>query len=258
MRNLLKEIQVLMLLPLFLIALALPVKAANKDLLLYLSFDEEGKVAKDETGKTKGGTIIGDVKWVEGKFGNALELDGKTGYVEVELTPELIFTEKSSFTAELWIKTIHEATTNHGILGTYGPESVTPFWMLTLTQNNDFQFCTRDNGETFVEALVEAVSDGKWHHIAGVRDQKAEVIRLYLDGELVAEEEDPTKNIDNGQGKIWLGNHLNRFWPVTLDEARIWGRVLSDTEITKAMNGTILTVDSLEKLPTTWGELKLR
>ena len=55
----------LMLLALLLIAF--PVKAVDKDLLLYLSFDEEGKVAK-------GGTIFGDVKWVEGKFGKTLEL----------------------------------------------------------------------------------------------------------------------------------------------------------------------------------------
>lgn len=255
MRTVLKEIQLLMLVATFLIALALPVKAANKDLLLYLSFDEEGEVAKDETGKTEGGNIIGGVEWVEGRFGKALELDGESGYVEIELTPELIFTEESSFTAELWLK-FQEVPDSCGILGTYGPEAVTPFWNLTMLASREFEWGGRDSDSTSAFATVEAPDDGEWHHVAGVRDGKDKVFRLYLDGELVDEVEDPTKNIDNGQGKIWLGNHMNRFWPVTLDEVRIWGVVLSDTEIMKAMDSTIMSVASLNNLSTTWGNIK--
>ena len=41
---------------------------------------------------------MGGVEWVDGRFGEALELDGTSGYVEIELTPELIAIENDSFT----------------------------------------------------------------------------------------------------------------------------------------------------------------
>lgn len=82
----------------------LPIKAFDDSLLLYLPFDNvTGGVAKDPTGKTGGGKIIGGTKIAPGKRGRALELDGETGYVEIGLTPELIEAERDSFTAELWL-----------------------------------------------------------------------------------------------------------------------------------------------------------
>ena len=47
-------------------------------------FDEgKGTAAKDAAGKGLDGVIKGNAKWVNGKFGKALELDGKTAYVEI-------------------------------------------------------------------------------------------------------------------------------------------------------------------------------
>ena len=46
------------------------------------------------------------------------------------------------------------------------------------------------------------------------------------------------------------------FWAATFDEARVWSRPLTAAEVLKAMDGTILAVDSLEKLTATWGSIK--
>ena len=90
----------------FWVASVFPVNAINENLLLYLSFDSgDAKVARDLTGKTKGGIINGGGKIVQGIRGKALELDGESGYLEIELTPDMIEAERNSFTAELWLKT---------------------------------------------------------------------------------------------------------------------------------------------------------
>ena len=90
----------------FLIVSLSPVKAVNENLLLYLSFDSgDGKLARDLTGKTKGGVINRGTKIVQGIRGKALELDGESGYLEIELTPDMIEAERNAFTAELWLKT---------------------------------------------------------------------------------------------------------------------------------------------------------
>ena len=92
------------------VAVVLPIKAFDDSLLLYLPFDSvTGGVARDLTGKTGGGKIIGGTKVVQGKRGRALLLDGETGYVEINLTPELIEAERNSFTAELWLMTTAKA-----------------------------------------------------------------------------------------------------------------------------------------------------
>lgn len=60
-----KDVFISITMSLLLIVLVFPVKAFDEDLLLYLSFDEEDEVVKDETDKTEGGIITGGVEWVE-------------------------------------------------------------------------------------------------------------------------------------------------------------------------------------------------
>ena len=92
------------------VAVVLPINAFDDSLLLYLPFDDStGGIARDLTGKTGGGKIIGGTKIVQGRRGRALQLDGETGYVEIGLTPEIIEAERGSFTAELWLMTTAKA-----------------------------------------------------------------------------------------------------------------------------------------------------
>ena len=92
------------------IIIVLPINAFDDSLLLYLPFDHDtGGIARDLTGKTGGGKIIGGTKIVQGKRGRALQLDGESGYVEIGLTPEMIGAERDYFTAELWLMTTAKA-----------------------------------------------------------------------------------------------------------------------------------------------------
>lgn len=247
----------LMLLPLLLITLVSPVKALDEDLLLILSFDVEGREGTDETGRTKGATIIGGVKLVDGKFGKALELDGKSGYLEVEETAELTFNEESSFTVEFWTKTTHKPMFLQplGLTGTYGATLPPRLWNIWLRENAAFFFALKEPWSAMASQITE-VNNGEWHHVAAVRDRKDKVMRLYLDGKLLVDDRDDSVNIDSGQGKFWIGLHRDRFWPVAFDEFRIWGRALSDTEIAEAMVSAIMAADPLGKLATAWGSIK--
>jgi len=66
----------------------------DNSLVLYLPFDEgTGDIAKDGSGNGNDGVLNGKPKWVEGKYGSALEFDGKTNYVEVPFSDTLNITE---------------------------------------------------------------------------------------------------------------------------------------------------------------------
>ena len=58
-------------------------------------------------------------------------------------------------------------------------------------------------------------------------------LRLYIDGNLAGEAQDLTRSLNSKPGddkartKIWLGNHLEVFYPVKFDEVRFWNKALT-------------------------------
>ncbi|MCG9127498.1 hypothetical protein JT359_07875 [Candidatus Poribacteria bacterium] len=61
--------------------------------MLYFN-DGTGDVAKDAFGKDNNGKIHGGAKWVNGKFGKGLELDGTDDYVEIAHDDSLMVSGK--------------------------------------------------------------------------------------------------------------------------------------------------------------------
>jgi hypothetical protein len=89
---------------------------SDDTVVLYLPFDEgKGKEVKDlsKSGKigvlgTKGKELP---KWVDGKFGKALEFDGETNFVEIEETPDFSFaSDPGTITLGAWVKVLKTGT----------------------------------------------------------------------------------------------------------------------------------------------------
>ena len=79
-------------------------KAVQGDdsLKLYLPFEEgKGKVAKDKSGNGNDGTLEGDTKWIDGKYGKAISLNGKASGVTVPDSDSLDTPDE--ITVEAWI-----------------------------------------------------------------------------------------------------------------------------------------------------------
>ena len=79
----------------------LPVAAVaqQKGLILHFTLSEgNGDTTKDQSGNGNDGTLFGDPKWVQGKNGMGLYLDGSDDYIEISniLTP--------AGTIEFWFK----------------------------------------------------------------------------------------------------------------------------------------------------------
>ena len=66
----------------------------------------------------------------------------------------------------------------------------------------------------------------------------------------------------NESTEVIDANNQERYWDGVLDELSLWHKTLKTQEVKRAMDGTILddsgtSVDPVEKLTTTWGQLKL-
>ena len=231
-------------------------------LVLYLSFDNntiKGNTVQDLSEEGNDGTIHGDAKTTDGKHGDALEFDGVDDYVEVPLVDSITFSTGDSLTVQVWVKTDDQPPKNDGIVGNYKQGTV-PLWLLSVSGDDaalrgKMGFSVRDKDRTSASVRSpDFLNDNKWHLLAGVRDQKAKKVRFYVDGTLINEVDDNSKDINSGQS-IWIGEHLSRFYKGLIDEVKVWNRPLTADELEQSGDQPA-SVDAAGKLATTWGTIK--
>jgi probable HAF family extracellular repeat protein len=152
---------------------------------------------------------------------HALEFDGVNDRVEA---PALALNE-TSFTVEAWIRR-DEANR----------------WDLALWQgrgvaNEGLQFGFRDNNR-FTFAFwgndldyTPNINVGEWHHWAGTYDLANNIRSIYLDGQLVAQDQpsSPFKGVDAFYLGYWPARGL--FFKGALDEVRVWSKARTQAEI---------------------------
>ena len=232
-------------------------------LVLHLSFDKDtiqGDTAKDTSEEGNDGIIHGGAKSVAGKYSEALEFDGANDFVEIPLEDSITFSTGDSLTVQVWVKTDDEPPKNDGIVGNYR-QGTDALWVLSVSGDDPasrgkMAFSVRDKGRTNSAGIrsPDFLNDDKWHVLAGVRDQDEKKVRLYVDGDLIDEVDDKTKDINSGQS-IWIGEHLNRFYKGLIDEVKVWNRPLTAEELKRSQLKPS-SVDAVGKLTTIWGVLK--
>jgi hypothetical protein len=215
-----------------------PVQPAATNLVAYYMFDEgSGTTVKDSSGKGNNGTLgpEGTPKWVAGKFGGALELDGNDDYVNIDALAKSMPAD-NNFTVSAWIKT-----------------TITDVTRLVVASNDsagghDFELGLASNGNLLVQANTTGnyppkITDGQWHMITYVRD--GTTAYLYVDGVQVGTETpsgNPATQTRWSIGQEWDPPSPSDEYQGTVDDVRIYARPLSAAEVaglaglTKAMH----------------------
>ncbi len=246
-----------------LLIVSMPLFAFNtKGLVLYYNFDEgSGKTVKDASGNKNDGEIQGNVEWVAGKYGKALDFadnDAKN-QVFVKDNDSLDITEQITMSAWVNIRTLPD------IYNAIVSKNNT--YMLHIDNETNPKEARTDplvwvGGAygTWPSSAVASIKLDEWHHIAGVYDGKE--IRSYLDG-VMAGSIGKSGSIDVTTGDLVIGRDNRpgvdtRRCGQTIDEVMIWSRVLSEDEIKQIMVGGKLSfaVDASGKLATQWGQIK--
>jgi len=215
-------------------------------LVSYWTFnkaDINGDVAKDVFGKNNG-TIKG-CKQVAGKYGEALEFDGVSNYVEVPNDKSLELWEKHTLEAWIFQKESRSSRIIDKITaGTAdGPH-------LDTHPGTKLRSCAGNCIST-----TKDYSLNEWHH-AVVTFDKGKVV-LYIDGSAEGEG-DVGSPLKGNQLSLKIGadsNGQNLFKGI-IDEVRVYNRALKADEVKINMKASSLSIDKLGKLPDTWGNLK--
>lgn len=228
-------------------------------------FDEgNGQKARDYSGKSDDGELMNAPKWVDGKFGKAIEFDGKDDYVEISLPDVLNDIPNKDFTISFWIN----------VQDISGSDTV---WTRILEARHDnsnyVQFDIQINagelGINVIDAGTERtfivdspISPDTWYHVTGVWDADEDRVGLYLNG--VFQSKIGTTPASPGTQKILnLGRRSDgsdmSYFDGIMDEFAVFTTPLTEEEIEILMEDglrAIAAVSSSGELVTTWGKLK--
>ena len=223
-------------------------------------FDEtNGTVAKDSSDNGNDGNLVGGAKWVKGKFGNAIELNGQDAWVTVPGIGPL-----EDFTLIKWFNLT-------GRVGAwrcfFNRDGWAPgFVHYQFRPDNKMEIAIHSNNPVRHPGWHESdfTADesilNKWFHLAVAYSSIEESVRVYFDGELDVEGKWGPWSGEFGPGRIGSWNGGGREWEGMFDEMVLFNIALEQIDIQTLMDegliGTV-AVELTDKLATNWGEIKL-
>jgi len=215
----------------------------TRGLIGHWMLDEsQGSVAKDASGNGHDGKIVGDVKWVDGKFGKALAFDGDGDWLGL---PDRLIAGNNSISISAWFK-----TTAHGVILGYQnkmvqeqPGSYVPSIYVGSDGRLRAGFWHNLQDKIKDPDGIVKVNDDTWHHVALCTGQGKQ--QVYLDGKVCRQIEGDPNYRDMHLNQIGTG--FSQDWPNTnsqwfgfkgfLDDVRIYNRALSDEEVKALYEG---------------------
>jgi len=249
----------------------------SKGPVLLLHFDKgSGTIAVDSSGNRNDGRIR-EAKWVEGKYGKALQFNG-TRFSSVDLPPsqKILGRDVPSGTIALWVKPnwnpedlptrwkrdpripYHEVFIELGRQGKTGPVAPGGYYAFSLYQVKSsagkgmLGACipNRNSRARYQVLTPSPFQKNVWTHIAMTWSQPEGTLKLYVNGQLEAQNQAITEVplLDNPRAKAHIGIWRYRRQPFngSIDEVKIWKRALTEEEIKKEA-GNIKETDQKKK-----------
>jgi len=211
-------------------------------LVAWWKLDEgPGTTVVDSSGNNHHGKFkAGDVQWVEGIDGGAMEFPD--GWVEMTEYEGVLGTQNRTVTA--WIK-----TTGYGDYISWGQNVNTQKWIGRVqddaTNGTVGALRTECSGGYIIGSTV--LTDDEWHHVTSVLEvvgtSSIDDIKLYVDGwqETISGWQAIDVNTVGDGRTVWLGEgHHGRLFPGRLDDVRIYERALTQDDIKLVMRGDLL------------------
>jgi hypothetical protein len=199
----------------------------------------KGSKAVDASGHEFTGNIVGRPTWApeQGRIGGALDLDGRSAFINCGRAPEFDFPD--GMTVAAWVK-VREFNKPWQAIVTKGDTA----WRLQREKDTGmvtFSFNTGAEVKKSDENLVSLVSkrkvdDGQWHHLVAVSDGRRAA--LYVDGELEASAD--AKPIARNSAPVMIGCNsaaYERRFNGWIDDVRLYGYGLSEADIKALYRG---------------------
>ena len=225
----------------------------------WLFEEGKGNTIIDASGAGNDGTIQGAPGWVNGKFGQALDFDGKQDHV---IIPDADSLDLDEMTVAAWINLRNYADDARIITKEEGVNNPWSIYSLQISGAGDtkLEFRPTVGG---ARRRVESNTDvplNEWVHVAATFNGTDVVV--YLNGEADKTEPHPGEMLTNDKD-LWFGASefwAPRFFDGLMDEAVLLNVALSPEEIQQSLMerglAAALSVSPAGKATTTWAQIR--
>ncbi|MES2475565.1 MAG: LamG-like jellyroll fold domain-containing protein [Verrucomicrobiota bacterium] len=201
---------------------------------LVANYKLEGN-PRDYSGRNFHGTTIGGISYTAGRVGGlAATFNGSNGTIRVPATVE------RNFSLACWVKTTATAGTGQwyngmGLIDADVGGVARDFGLAMVGDKAAFGV---GNPEITITS-ANAINDGNWHHVAASFDTSNGAMKLYVDGVLSATGTGATI-ARSAPAHFHLGSSGGNvgFLNGSLDEARLYNKVLTQPEIERLANSS--------------------
>ena len=250
----------------------------DKDLVIFFTFDNvNGKKILDDSDNDLDAEVVGNIDFVKGKYGNAMHIAAAAkDDTCVHVPADDLLKIEDEITMMAWVyhedwETVSGQLFDNGshILG----EEKRSYGLGLFPAPEHFGFLRNFDDPNIVMHLggFDGDRDGtwrfwsggrmvdkKWHHIAVTYDGRTK--RMYMDGEIISGDVVVDfEFIGTNDSDLRIGCAKNHpqytFKNGSIDEAGLWRRALTQSEIREVMGGA-LAVSPKNKIATTWGSIK--
>ena len=219
--------------------IAPPSTAQTTGLVAAYSFNEgTGTTVTDLSGNNLTGTIVGASWSTQGKYGNALSFNGTSNYVDLGNPTALKLT--GSMTIEAWIKAAANPPNDGQIVAKSNNASGWQFKTSPDTGPHTFGIAVGSSSSAQTQRYSNTVrSLNTWYHVAGVYDNTARILNIYVNG--VLDSGTLLGTVPSAQFNSTVNVNIGRrtggyYFNGIIDEIRIYNRALSQAEIQTDMN----------------------
>lgn len=229
---------------------------------MWLFEEGGGNIAQDSSGKVNNGNIAGPKKWTQGKFGKGLQFDGNSVWVEVPFSDSLALEE---LTMVAWGNVDQAKGTRWQSIMMRG-QNPRNYLLCIDKDTQKLQLSITKGAADAWAGPIDGpeVTDGNWHHFAGIIGQKAG-LAIYLDGQKIGQQaySKPSLNAVPETLRIGDGSAGGHQLGGVLDEVAIFNFPLEEADIQDIMNnglekvtGLKISVESKDRVVTMWGNIK--
>ena len=219
--------------------------ASTSGLVAGYAFDEgSGTSAADASGSGLTGTLTNGAGWGTGRNAGAVLLDGVNDFVELGNPALLQLT--GSMTVSAWVNSAAFPVDDAAIVSKRTGGEVG--YQLDTTVDRGprtigFKLTNSSGGNMFRYGAT-ALQANTWYHVTGVYNAATSELHVYLNGQLddgtllgtvTATQQNSSANVNIGRRPGSNSFNLNG----RIDDARIYNRALTPTEIQADMNGPV-------------------
>lgn len=215
--------------------------------VLHLSFDDKYPKGYDSSGYGNNGTLVGDLRQVDGKFDNALEFPGAQGYyVSVPHSTSLApLGGLAELSVETWVYVDGTIPTGERYMVAAKFDWETTGWLMKIERRTSaadkFSFvlyvaCA--NGGYWGWVIDDAAPVSQWVHLAFTYEGSTNTLTAYINGtnrnaDRIQWAVGSGGNVPSSTGSLYIGSEGGsfNFFKGKIDEVQIYNRALTEDEI---------------------------